>query len=251
MIRVAWEVLSAEIPNKRGFPRCPLVPAWYPSAPFNLARNWHTGESVNRRAAGILGTTDRLTATMFMGIEGLQPVPVGMGRTEVRSGSGALGRTPGTALSGTRPRHRATVAPVPARQCSWADGASGLGAAHHVVLVGLGGVRGSRAEYRRWERSGSMELWQMDIVGGVMTADPGTGELTYTSSGVILFCKLERALQSDCQRGAGEPRGKISRPSIAATFGRERGRPMTSSVHRPRAASADPENRRTSCRPPG
>jgi hypothetical protein len=28
-----------------------------------------------------------------------------------------------------------------------------------------------REEYRRWERNRSMELWQMDIVGGVRLAD--------------------------------------------------------------------------------
>jgi transposase InsO family protein len=38
--------------------------------------------------------------------------------------------------------------------------------------------RRSRADYRRWERSASMELWQMDIVGGVRLVDPDTGELT-------------------------------------------------------------------------
>lgn len=36
----------------------------------------------------------------------------------------------------------------------------------------------SRADYRRWERSASMELWQMDIVGGVRIVDPETGELS-------------------------------------------------------------------------
>ncbi len=36
----------------------------------------------------------------------------------------------------------------------------------------------SRSDYRRWERSRSMELWQMDIVGGVRIVDPTTGELT-------------------------------------------------------------------------
>jgi transposase InsO family protein len=38
--------------------------------------------------------------------------------------------------------------------------------------------RRSRADYRRWERSASMELWQMDIVGGVRLVDPDTGELS-------------------------------------------------------------------------
>lgn len=36
----------------------------------------------------------------------------------------------------------------------------------------------SRADYQRWERSRSMELWQMDIVGGVRIAGPDTGEIS-------------------------------------------------------------------------
>src|SRR5581483_4239058 len=38
--------------------------------------------------------------------------------------------------------------------------------------------RRRRSDYKRWERSRSMELWQMDIVGGVKIVDPTTGELT-------------------------------------------------------------------------
>ena len=34
-----------------------------------------------------------------------------------------------------------------------------------------------KKSYRRWQRPGPMQLWQMDIVGGVMLVDPGTGEL--------------------------------------------------------------------------
>jgi transposase InsO family protein len=34
-----------------------------------------------------------------------------------------------------------------------------------------------RESYRRWERPGPMQLWQIDIVGGVMICDPRTGEL--------------------------------------------------------------------------
>ena len=33
-----------------------------------------------------------------------------------------------------------------------------------------------KADYKRWERSRSMELWQMDIVGGVRLADGLRGE---------------------------------------------------------------------------
>jgi transposase len=38
--------------------------------------------------------------------------------------------------------------------------------------------RRRRSDYKRWERSRSMELWQMDIVGGVRIVDPDTGEVT-------------------------------------------------------------------------
>jgi transposase InsO family protein len=34
-----------------------------------------------------------------------------------------------------------------------------------------------RDSYRRWQRPGPMQLWQIDIVGGVMIANPRTGEL--------------------------------------------------------------------------
>src|SRR5215831_5675923 len=34
-----------------------------------------------------------------------------------------------------------------------------------------------RDSYRRWQREGPMQLWQIDIVGGVMIADERTGEL--------------------------------------------------------------------------
>lgn len=34
-----------------------------------------------------------------------------------------------------------------------------------------------RSSYVRWERSGPMQLWQIDIVGGVMLVNPGTGEI--------------------------------------------------------------------------
>ena len=32
-----------------------------------------------------------------------------------------------------------------------------------------------RESYVRWERPGPMQLWQMDIVGGVRLVDPVTG----------------------------------------------------------------------------
>ncbi|UYQ66458.1 IS481 family transposase [Streptomyces peucetius] len=38
--------------------------------------------------------------------------------------------------------------------------------------------RRKRSEYKRWQRDRAMQLWQMDIVGGVMLVNPVTGELS-------------------------------------------------------------------------
>ncbi len=38
--------------------------------------------------------------------------------------------------------------------------------------------RRKRSDYKRWERSASMELWQMDVVGGVRIVDVATGEMS-------------------------------------------------------------------------
>jgi len=50
------------------------------------------------------------------------------------------------------------------------------------ILAGQGLVsprprKRPRDSYRRWQRPGPMQLWQIDIVGGVMIADERTGEL--------------------------------------------------------------------------
>jgi transposase InsO family protein len=45
-------------------------------------------------------------------------------------------------------------------------------------LVQPGVRRRKRSDYRRWQRDRPMQLWQMDIVGGVMLVNPVTGELT-------------------------------------------------------------------------
>ncbi|WP_410540299.1 IS481 family transposase [Streptomyces sp. KL2] len=44
-------------------------------------------------------------------------------------------------------------------------------------LVEPGARRRKRSDYKRWQRDRPMQLWQMDIVGGVMLVDPVTGEL--------------------------------------------------------------------------
>jgi len=44
-------------------------------------------------------------------------------------------------------------------------------------LVSLRRRKRPRDSYRRWERPGPMQLWQIDIAGGVMIAGKRTGEL--------------------------------------------------------------------------
>lgn len=48
--------------------------------------------------------------------------------------------------------------------------------ARHGLVIARPRKR-SRDSYRRWERPGPMQLWQMDIVGGVMIVNPVTGEV--------------------------------------------------------------------------
>lgn len=63
-----------------------------------------------------------------------------------------------------------TVTPVPSRMTVY----------RILVRHGLverGARRRKRSDYRRWQRDAPMQLWQMDIVGGVMLVDAVTGEL--------------------------------------------------------------------------
>ncbi|MFE6959025.1 IS481 family transposase [Streptomyces sp. NPDC057696] len=45
-------------------------------------------------------------------------------------------------------------------------------------LIEPGVRRRKRSDYKRWQRDAPMQLWQMDIVGGVMLVDEVTGELS-------------------------------------------------------------------------
>jgi transposase InsO family protein len=60
---------------------------------------------------------------------------------------------------------REGVDPVPSR-AAISRALSRLGLAH-------GRRRGPRREYRRWERARPMELWQLDVMGGVLLEDGG------------------------------------------------------------------------------
>lgn len=64
-----------------------------------------------------------------------------------------------------------TVDPVPSRMTVYR-----ILVRHGLVEPGV--RRRKRSDYKRWQRDAPMQLWQMDIVGGVMLVDPLTGELS-------------------------------------------------------------------------
>ncbi|MFD7767621.1 IS481 family transposase [Streptomyces sp. NPDC059787] len=64
-----------------------------------------------------------------------------------------------------------SVTPVPSRMTVYR-----ILVRHGLVEPGV--RRRKRSDYKRWQRGRPMQLWQMDIVGGVMLVDPVTGELT-------------------------------------------------------------------------
>ncbi|MGW2971520.1 IS481 family transposase [Streptomyces mirabilis] len=63
------------------------------------------------------------------------------------------------------------VSPVPSRMTVYR-----MLVRHGLVEPGV--RRRKRSDYKRWQRDAPMQLWQMDIVGGVMLVDPVTGELS-------------------------------------------------------------------------
>lgn len=63
------------------------------------------------------------------------------------------------------------VSPVPSRMTVYR-----ILLRHGLVEPGV--RRRKRSDYKRWQRDRPMQLWQMDIVGGVMLVDPLTGELS-------------------------------------------------------------------------
>ncbi|WP_404816995.1 IS481 family transposase [Streptomyces thermolineatus] len=64
-----------------------------------------------------------------------------------------------------------TVTPAPSRMTVYR-----ILVRHGLVEPGV--RRRKRSDYKRWQRDRPMQLWQMDIVGGVMLVDPVTGELS-------------------------------------------------------------------------
>lgn len=74
--------------------------------------------------------------------------------------------------------------------------------------------RRRRSDYRRWERKAAMELWQMDIVGGVMLADGSECKVVtgiddhsrFVVCAAVVAVATGRAVQC-VRRGDGAPRG--------------------------------------------
>jgi hypothetical protein len=98
-----------------------------------------------------------------------------------------------------------------------------------------------RSDYRRWERSRAMELWQMDIVGGVRLADGSEAKIVsgiddhsrfVVSAAVVARATARPATSSSCgwsliARGSGrlcgvdevEPGGVAQRRDGVVTEG--------------------------------
>jgi transposase InsO family protein len=62
-------------------------------------------------------------------------------------------------------------------------------------LIDRQGRRKRRSDYKRWERSRSMELWQMDIVGGVMLADGWKASIVSGVDDHSRFCVSARVVR--------------------------------------------------------
>src|SRR4030095_11374515 len=55
-------------------------------------------------------------------------------------------------------------------------------------LVTLEARKRKRGDYKRWERSRAMELWQMDIVGGVRLTDGSEAKIVSGIADHSRFC---------------------------------------------------------------
>lgn len=76
---------------------------------------------------------------------------------------------------------REGVAPVPGRSSIYR-----CLVRHHLIDVQP--RRKKRADYKRWERARAMELWQMDIVGGVRLADGAEAKIVSGIDDHSRFC---------------------------------------------------------------
>ena len=59
--------------------------------------------------------------------------------------------------------------------------------------------RRQRSDYKRWERSRPMALWQMDVVGGVKLADGGEASIVTGLDDHSRFCVSAKVVAPDPQ----------------------------------------------------
>ena len=72
--------------------------------------------------------------------------------------------------------------------------------------------RKPRSAYRRWERSRAMELWQMDIMGGVRLADGSEAKVVTGINDHTRFCVSAKVLtRATARPGAPWPRPCVAR----------------------------------------
>jgi transposase InsO family protein len=143
------------------------------------ARSGVTRQSVHRwlrryAAQGLAGLVDQ--STMPAGCPHQMPAVVEARIVELRREHPGWGpRTIGHRLNGEG------VVPVPGRSSIY----------RCLVRHGLiepRARRRKRADYKRWERSRPMELWQMDVVGGVMLADGWKASIVSGVDDYSRFC---------------------------------------------------------------
>jgi transposase InsO family protein len=78
-------------------------------------------------------------------------------------------------------------------------------------LIEVRARRKTRADYKRWERSRSMELWQMDIVGGVMFADGWKASIVTGVDDHSRFCISAHVVRRATARPVCDALGKAMR----------------------------------------
>jgi len=108
-------------------------------------------------------------------------------------------------------------------------GDSGSGSLLTRALVGRGLVdptvrKRRRSDYKRWERSRAMELWQMDIMGGVRLSDGSELKVVTGIDDHSRFCVSARLVRratakpvcdslAEAMRRHGVPRSDLDRRS--------------------------------------
>src|SRR5204863_2196287 len=78
-------------------------------------------------------------------------------------------------------------------------------------LIEVRARRKTRADYKRWERTRSMELWQMDIVGGLMLTDGWKASIVSGVDDHSRFCVSAHVVRRATARPVCDALGKAMR----------------------------------------